>query len=344
MHTHGGNIYKHKVKADFSANLNLLGMPKEVEDAAIEGVKASIHYPDPEVSLLTEKLSEFHGINREWILCGNGAAELIFAFVQAFKPQKALLLAPSFYEYEQALNSVNCTLDSYKLKKDCNFKLDRQILEEDFDGLDMVFLCNPNNPTSQLIQPDLLIDILERCEITKTYCVLDECFLPFVEKNQALSGIKYLQNPYLIILRAFTKTYAMPGIRLGYMLTSNSQVLECMKAGLQPWNVSVVAQYAGVAALALEGFLEETRKELKIQKAFLTEILLECGFEVLGQEGNFIFFHGDKDLATELLAEEIMIRDCSNFRGLSKGYYRIAVRNKEENQLLAQVLRRRRNG
>lgn len=344
MHIHGGNIYKQEVKADFSANLNLLGMPKKVEEAAIEGVRASIHYPDPENKRLREKLGEFHGINQDWIVCGNGAAELIFAFAQTVKPQKALVLAPSFYEYEQALKSVHCELKVYPLKKDHEFILDQEILEEDFNGLDALFLCNPNNPTSQLIESKLLEEIIQKCEKTQTFCVLDECFLPFVERGEERSGIKFLQNPYLIILRAFTKTYAMPGIRLGYLLSSNTQLLEQIKEGLQPWNVSVIAQYAGVAALELEGFLEDTRKELEIQKKYLTNLLQECNYEILGKEGNFIFFYGEDDLAKILLEDGIMIRDCSNFRGLSQGYYRIAVRNKEENQLLAQALRRKNHG
>lgn len=344
MHIHGGNIYKQEVKADFSANLNLLGMPKKVEEAAIEGVRASIHYPDPENKRLREKLGEFHGINQDWIVCGNGAAELIFAFAQTVKPQKALVLAPSFYEYEQALKSVHCKLKVYPLKKDHEFILDQEILEEDFNGLDALFLCNPNNPTSQLIESKLLEEIIQKCEKTQTFCVLDECFLPFVECGEERSGIKLLQNPYLIILRAFTKTYAMPGIRLGYLISSNIQLLEQMKEGLQPWNVSVVAQYAGAAALELEGFLEDTRKELGIQKIFITDLLQECNYKILGKDGNFIFFYGEDDLAKILLEDGIMIRDCSNFRGLSQGYYRIAVRNKEENQLLAQALRRKNHG
>ncbi len=121
-------------------------------------------------------------------------------------------------------------------------------------------------------------------------------------------------------------------------------LLEQMKEGLQPWNVSVVAQYAGVAALELEGFLEDTRKELGIQKIFITDLLQECNYKILGKDGNFIFFYGEDDLAKILLEDGIMIRDCSNFRGLSQGYYRIAVRNKEENQLLAQALRRKNHG
>ena len=344
MHIHGGNIYKNKVKADFSANLNLLGMPESVQKAAIEGVLASQVYPDPDCTLLREKLALLHQIPMDQILCGNGAAELIFALVAEVKPQKALIVAPSFFEYTQALNYVHCEITEYFLKKEHQFCIQEDFLDWIKPELDLVFLCNPNNPTGQLIDPILLEKIVTKATKMNCLCVIDECFLSFVDEKDQYSCSSLIKNNSICILKAFTKIYAMPGIRLGYLIASDQKLLSNMKNGIQPWSVSVVAQKAGVAALDEVEYLNETLNQLKSEKDFLLEQLHLLDYEVYGSAANFIFFKGETNLFQQLLSEGIMIRDCSNFSGLEQGYFRIAVRTRQENCLLIETIRRIRHG
>ena len=344
MHIHGGNIYKNKVKVDFSANLNLLGMPDGVQKAAIEGVLQSEVYPDPECTQLREKLAFTHQIPMDWILCGNGAAELIFSLVAQVRPQKALVLAPSFFEYTQALNYAHCEVTEYLLSEENQFCMGEDFLDWIKPEIDLVFLCNPNNPTGQLIDPSLLQKIIKKVSQMKSLCVVDECFLPFVDPKDQHSCIPFVQNDSVCVLEAFTKIYAMPGIRLGYLISSNQDLLTGIKSGIQPWSVSVVAQNAGVAALDEMDYIHQTQMQLRCEKEYLLEQLNVLGYEVFGSAANFIFFKGEINLFQKLLTEGIMIRDCSNFSGLEKGYYRIAVRTRNENELLIDTLRRIRHG
>ena len=344
MHIHGGNIYKNKVEADFSANLNLLGMPDRVREAAMKGVYQSEAYPDPDCTKLREKLADTHQVPKDWILCGNGAAELIYALVAQVKPQKALVLSPSFFEYTQALNYAHCQITEYFLTKENDFCMGEDFLDWIKPDIDLVFLCNPNNPTGQLIDPILLRRIIEKVHRTKSLCVIDECFLPFVDPQDQYSCIPFVRDISACILKAFTKIYAMPGIRLGYLITSNQELLAGIKSGIQPWSVSVVAQEAGVAALDETDYIHQTHRKLKCEKEYLLEQLSVLGYEVYGSAANFIFFKGETNLFQKLLTERIMIRDCSNFSGLDEGYYRIAVRTRRENDLLIDTLRRIRHG
>lgn len=344
MHIHGGNIYKNKVVADFSANLNFLGMPESVKRAAKEGILCSQSYPDPDTTLLRDKLACYHGIQPEQIICGNGAAELIFALVAEYKPKKALLLAPSFYEYTQALVYHKCLIEEYLLKEETMFCLQEDFLDRMKPDVDIIFLCNPNNPTGQLIDQKILEAIMKKCAQLNILCVIDECFLSFIRQTEDASCISKLADYPICILKAFTKIYAMPGIRLGYLISANESLLSGMKQGMQPWNVSVIAQIAGAAALDEKEYLEKTKIELKKEKDFLLDQLQLLGYKVYGSAANFIFFRGEPSLYKEMLQEGMMIRDCSNFSGLESGFFRIAVRTKKENRMLIEALRRKKHG
>lgn len=344
MHIHGGNIYKNKVRADFSANLNLLGMPETVQKAAIEGVLKSEAYPDPDCAELVKRIANKHHVSYEQVLCGNGAAELIYGLVAEVKPEKALLLAPSFFEYTQALKYCDCSICEYELKEEYDFCIQEDFLEWMKPDIDILFLCNPNNPTGQLIEPTLLNSILIKASQMEILCVMDECFLSFVENEEQKSCISLIEEYPVCILKAFTKIYAMPGIRLGYLISSNRELLKGMRRGMQPWNVSVVAQMAGVAAINETEYVLATQVEVHKEKEFLLEQLHKLRYKTYGSAANFIFFKGESGLYQQLLSEGIMIRDCSNFSGLKEGYYRIAVRTRRENIILIDELRRIKHG
>ena len=161
---HGGDIYRHPDVIDFSVNTNPLGTPESVKRAVQESVAKIEHYPDVRCEALREAISRFEQVNMEEILCGNGAAELFFAAVQAVCPQKALVIAPSFSEYEEALRSVGAEVEYYYLCEEDNFQIREDYVDKLSEEIDMIFLCNPNNPTGQTIDRDMLIKILDRCK------------------------------------------------------------------------------------------------------------------------------------------------------------------------------------
>lgn len=338
---HGGDIYSKSYRLDFSTNINPFGIPDSVKQAAINGIESSIYYPDVQCRKLRNAIAKKEHISPDWIICGNGAAELLFSLVAAKKPKKALLVAPGFAEYEQALKTVNCTIGYYELTKERGFLLGEDYLDALEQQIDIVFLCNPNNPTGLLIPPALLEKIVDICNTKQIFLVLDECFLEFISDeflNPQKKHLPKMQN--LFLLKAFTKMYGMPGLRLGYGLCSDEMLLAHMKQITQPWNVSVPAQFAGIAACEESVFVEETREYIKSERAYLAEELKQLHFKVYDSQANYLFFEAPENLYEVCNHEGILIRDCSNYRGLTRGYYRIAVKSREENEELIRIFKK----
>lgn len=341
QYVHGGDIYRHPDVLDFSANINPLGTPESVIRAAQESMLRVAHYPDAHQEKLKQALSAYEQVPGEWLICGNGAAELIFALVQAVRPKQALIPAPTFAEYEQALRGADCRITYEFLKEENDFRLDVGILNQLTEEVDILFLCNPNNPTGLLTDRELLEKIADVCEEKKIRLVADECFLDFVEGQEQLTLKRKLKaGRKLFILKAFTKRYAMAGLRLGYGISADSELLDAMEQRLQPWNVSIPAQEAGIAALREQSYVERAKMLVRQEKRYLIGELRKLGYQVYDSCANYIFFRGEADLGRKLLQEQIMIRDCSNYPGLTKGYYRIAVRLHQENELLLKAVRK----
>lgn len=338
---HGGDLYSRKIRLDFSANINPYGTPEAVKQAVIDSVSDLGHYPDPYCRELVTAISEFEGVGKEKILCGNGAAELIFSFCRSLGPKKALILDPCFSEYETALRASQCEVAHFALEKETDFQLKRDFLPflEHFDG-DALMLCNPNNPTGQIISREMLEEILTICERRKMFLFIDECFLDLTDGGDCLTMKPYLQtHQNLFLLKAFTKSYGMAGLRLGYCLCGNAPLLRTMGQTVQPWNVSVPAQKAGVAALKQTAFLEKAKQTIREQRAALTGGLRELGLRVIDSHTNYILFYSDRELREPLLEKGIQIRSCANYPGLEAGWYRIAVKLPRENETLLAALK-----
>ena len=343
MHEHGGNIAKYENVIDFSTNVNLAGMPESVRNAAMKGCIDAEQYPEPYSRSLEGEIAEAEGLKEEHIICGNGAAELIFLVTETLKPRKALLCVPTFAEYEEALNAVDCHVAHYVCHAEHDFIIQNDLLDYISEDLDLIFLCNPNNPTGCLIPEKLLRKVVTICRDKKVFLVIDECFLDFTEEGQAISLKSELkQNDRIVIIKAFTKTFAMPGLRLGYALSYNTCLIESIRKRMQPWSISLPAQYAGKAALMEKRYLSESLLILKKERSYLMDQFKNLGYRVYGSEANFIFFDtGDETLFERCLDKGFLIRDCSNFIGLKKGYYRIQVRNRQDNDALLIILRER---
>lgn len=341
MHLHGGDIYVNKNMIDFSANINMLGIPASVIEAACEGVKLSMNYPDIKCGELRKSLSDAEEIPMENIICSNGAAELIFAIVMALKPKKAILPVPSFYEYEQALRNLSeCRIEYEYLKEENNFKLTENILNKIDKDTDIIMLCNPNNPTGMVTERSLLEKILKKCEENNVLLVLDECFNDILDEPfHYTMKDAVLNSDNIFILKAFTKLYGMPGLRLGYGLCKNMQLLDKIHSVIQPWNVSIPAQMAGVAALKEHAYVEDFKNILKGERAFLMEELKKLDIKIYDSRANYIFFKADSDFYKKCYEKGMLIRDCSNYAGLKKGYYRIAVKDHMSNTKLIEAIR-----
>ena len=338
-HIHGGNIYQYEQVLDFSANLNPLGMPKEVRVAAMDAVIRSDHYPDPDCTALKEVISKREHVPTDQIICGCGAAELIYLVLQALRPCRALLINPSFTEYEEAVYATYSEFCYYETGPDLTIKED--YLDALSRGIDVAFLGNPNNPTGLTCSREFLMRVLETCRKNKILLVLDECFLDFLPDKDAYEMTGALEGGYLLILKAFTKSYAMAGLRLGYGMTADKELLMRMEESRQPWSVSVPAQEAGVAALEEVDpkFLEETVQLVTRERSRLEEGLKRFGFTVFPGKANYLFFRSSRtDLKEALLKHGILIRDCSNYLRLKPGDYRIAVRTEAENTRLLEAL------
>lgn len=347
---HGGDIYslqeEMNIEAeailDFSANVNPLGLPKGVAKSMIECLPKVSAYPDPLCRELVCALGEYEDVNKAHIICGNGAADLIFRLVYALKPKKALVLAPTFSEYEEALLAVDCKVCYYDLLETNEFKVSEDLMTQITDELDMVFICNPNNPTGEVIPKSFLKTILQHCNEKKVMLIVDECFNDFLDMPDEYSLKDTLCDAdNLFILKAFTKLYAMAGVRLGYGMTRNIALLEKMGQVGQPWGVSTIAQAAGVAALKEEDYRNETKQLIEEERCYLKEQLNQLGMHVFGSHANYIFFKSPYkvDLKRALRTEGVLIRSCDNYRMLHEDFYRIAIKNHNDNKRLIQLLK-----
>lgn len=341
--THGGDWAGFELEygalpLDFSANTSPLGLPKGVKTAVIQSLEYADRYPDPRCRKLTARLAAHYRVVPESILCGNGAADLIDRLALALQPQNALVTAPTFGEYTVALKRVGCQVQAFPLRQENGFHLTEDFLDWISPETDVVFLCEPNNPTGITTPRPLLERVLERCRETGTLLVVDECFGDFLDRPEEHSMVPKLEE-HLLVLKAFTKFYAMAGLRLGYCLSGNHALLEAMAQAGQPWPVSTPAQAAGAAALEETDYARRLRELILKQRPWLAERLTALGCSVVSGEANYLlFFCPVPELEAKLRLRGVLIRNCANYLGLCPGWYRVAVRTGSENQRLVTAL------
>lgn len=352
---HGGDIYGQKADMDFSVCLNPLGMPPAAAEAAVRGITAGACYPDilcrDLKAALADRLSSFGvPVTRDRILMGNGACELIYLLVQAVrderlaagKPCRVLVPKPGFGEYEAAARAYGCEVSCITLKEEGGFSWPALTEETIPDDTGLIFLCSPNNPTGTVPGPGMILKTAELCGQLGIRLCVDECFLPFSCREKELTAIPYTgQYRSLTVLRAFTKIYAMAGLRLGYLLTGSRAETEQLRRRMQPWNVSVPAQMAGLAALeAGEAYLDETRRITEQEKQRLGKALAEAGAEIIsGSEGNFLLFRAPRSFYREMLGQGILIRRFEPSEGLPEDVFRTGIRSPEENDAFIRILK-----
>ena len=329
--THGGDWAGYRAEfgrdpLDFSANVSPLGLPDGVAEAITAALATADRYPDPLCRALRAKLAVAENVPAESLLCGNGAADLIFRLVLAAKPRTALVTAPTFAEYATALETVGCTVERHFLREENDFAVTEDILNAVHPGIEMVFLCQPNNPTGQLAQPALVEALLHKCEAVGARLVVDECFLDFLPEGDTLSAKRLLQtSKHLVILKAFTKLYGMAGVRLGYCLCTDEALLARMQA-------------AGIAALDETEYVAQVRELIKTQRPILASGLRALGLRVIEGRANYLLFRAPETLGNALRQKGAVLRSCGNYPGLSACWSRPAVRTEQENRQLLALL------
>ncbi len=323
--SHGGDIYSREISLDFSANINPLGMPEAAQDALRAHIADFEAYPDPNCRALRRALAEKEGVGPENIVCGNGAADVIYRLAAAIRPETVLVTAPTFSEYEKAALEAGAEICRYHLREEAGFRTDAGILER-IPPRGAVFLASPNNPDGGILDEGLLKRIDERCRRLGTVLILDGCFGDFAETP--------LRIRPQVVIKAFTKNYAMAGLRLGYAVCEDRILAEKTAARGPCWSVSTPAQIAGLAALGDGDFILRTRRLVARERGFLSAALEGLGFKVYPSKANFLLFRGPVGLDEALLQRKIAIRCCSDYHGLGPEYYRAAVRTREENQRL----------
>ena len=309
-----------KTPLDFSANISPLGLPERVRAAALRAVEMADRYPDPLNRRLCAALADYHSVPASNIVCGSGASDLIYRLCHTLRPKSAAVFVPGFAEYARALRETWCHVTEIPLSAD--FCLTQEQLTQIPQDCELLFLCNPNNPTGLLSGRELLLQLLDLCRERGTVVAMDECFLDFCEDAADCSLVSALaQYPELIIIKAFTKTCAMAGLRLGYVFCGSTELAEKLRDCGQPWAVSVIAEEAGIEALCEEDYVNQLRTLISAERRKMKTALEAVGMRVVPGEANFLLFRcTDYGLAEKLRERGILIRDCANFAGLEKGW------------------------
>lgn len=346
---HGGNTRQiaeqygkdEKDIIDFSANINPLGIPQNVKQVIIDNLTSAEHYPDIDYSRLYQSISLHSHQQQENIIVGNGATELIYEWVQAINPKNALLVEPSFGEYRRALEQTQCDITTHILKETNDFQVNQTLIDSLSDDLDCLFLCTPNNPTGQLIEQALLTEIIDTCEAKKIHLMIDESFMEFVTNPISVEHL-LKSHSYLTILRSLTKYFAIPGLRLGYLLSGNTQLIQSMRTKQRPWTINTFAALAGEHLFSDTNYQIQTKEWLENQQTYLLEKLRKIPkLKVWKTEANYLFFKLTApkiDLQHKLLEHNILIRSCANYIGLNNQFYRVAIKSADNNQRLVTAL------
>ena len=379
MDFHGGNIYKVfreknlKEILDYSSNINPYGIPESLKSRIIENLEILERYPDPDYVELREKLAHLNKVDMSDIVLGNGATEIIFLFMKVINPKKILIVSPTFGEYERAVKAVgtsrnsidlSCSDDNknienkkieieyFELKESDDFNLNIGNLKNELEKkYDLLIICNPNNPTGKFLKLAQTEEILKECNKYDTKLFIDEAFIEFLADGMKESIINTEENKKnLFVTRAFTKFFAIPGLRLGYGMYFDKELEKKISEKKEPWSVNNIAEMAGLTVLDDTEYIEKTLKWIVEEKIYMYEKLNEIsGIKVYETEVNFITGKIDEKLFSEglnvkvlrekMLEQGILIRDASNFKFLDERFFRLAIKDRESNDRVIKVLK-----
>lgn len=355
MAEHGGNVekianqlnVKKEDLIDFSANINPFGMPNNIKQILLHTIKDLEHYPDVEYNKSRQAIAKYEQMDMAHVVLSNGAVQLFFELAVVLKPKNVLLLAPTFLEYAEAFSRMDTTIHYYHLEQQNYFQINLDNYMQHMSCLssgDALVICNPNNPTGTLLTHHQIEQIVKRAEQKGVFVILDEAFIDFVENESQFTFVRYLaQYDNVCITKSLTKFFAIPGIRLGYALTTNTMVLNKLKTYMPPWSVNAFANAIVESLFHDSVYIEKTKQWIVEEKVFLYQKLNEIPYlSVVKPSVNYIFFKCNKpiDLRARLYRENILIRSCANYPTLNDTYYRVAIKSREDNMKLLNALQR----
>ncbi|MBC8414583.1 MAG: threonine-phosphate decarboxylase [Nitrospira sp.] len=349
--SHGGNVYRAAAELglncesliDFSASINPLGVSDRVREAITSGVKQLVNYPDPESFELKNKIAALHGIDPDMVMCGNGSTELIYLLPRVIRPETVLITAPAFAEYERAVKISETKghpvqIREYAPLRENLFQINTAAFKASMKGCDMAFLCNPGNPSGVLTRKEAVLEIAAAARDSRCYLVVDEAFIDCMPEESVVTDVR--DNPYLIVLRSLTKFYALAGLRAGYAVF-HADLADRVTAMKEPWTVNSLAQRASLAALADSEYAERSISLMNGEKIFMEEGLQDLGIEYFPSLANYYLLKLDNAQAviSHLKQRGILVRDCSNFKGLDSTYIRVAVKSRADNEKLLREMK-----
>lgn len=342
LYAHGGNIYEIRHRRgsdilDFSANINPLGIPLQVRKLLRKGISVLEHYPDAQAHRLKVALSRYWKVKEENVLVGNGSTELIYLILNALRPAAVTIPVPSFTEYERAARIAKSKVKFIRLLASEGFCLKTDQIK----NCDTLFFCNPNNPTGNLLMHN-------RQDIEKLptkWIIMDESFMDFLSEEKAHTLItRAAQSKKLIVLRTFTKFFALAGLRVGYAI-AHKHTVQFLQRFQMPWSVNALAQAAAECALSEKEYIRRSRRTIEKERVFLYNAVSRIkGLKPYPSVANFLLIEIENSqftstrLKERLLKKGILIRDCANFRGLDERFVRVAVRSHKENIRLIKAL------
>lgn len=350
-HFHGSDLeqieQEYNIKKEdiisFSANINPLGLSPKLKEYLVANPDLLTTYPDREYTNLRNAISTYTGGNSEHILVGNGATDLTSTIIQTLAPKKAVIFAPTYSEYEKEVALAGGSHLYLPLNVNNNFSYDEPIVFMMIPpDTDLLILCNPNNPTGTILNQIALTKLLEHCKLNHINVLIDETYIEFADDEDSCSAIP-LSTRYdnLIVIRGTSKFFACPGLRLGYAITSNSDLLDQCKASMRPWSVSSIANKAGQIMLQDDEYIKSSKELISTERTrVMNELRKISGLQVFDTHANFCLI---KILNTNFTAKTVfeiaikqglMIRDCGSFPFLGPNYFRLCFMNPEENDKL----------
>lgn len=327
---------------DFSSNVN----PHIISDLGkyvLEGLEKSRSYPDINYTNLRNNISDYIKVDSELIIPGNGATEIIYLLMKSIKRRLAIL-NPTFSEYGRGAKLNNLEIIDFHLKEENNFSIDLDEIQKNMDKFDSLFICNPNNPNGKVKDLNELLDLMIEND---KLLIVDETFMEFVGEEEKYSLInKIEQTPNLFILKAVTKFFGMPGLRLGYGVTSNKQIIKNIYEYKEPWTINSFAENLSNYLFKDKEYINGSKDYYINERKFMLEELRKLSrLKVYDTDTNFVLIKLDDDEANSLKLElfekyNILIRDASNFIGLDKSYIRVAIKSHNDNKVLIESLRK----
>lgn len=331
----------------FGANVNPLGLSAQVRRTLAEHLDVITSYPDREYDALRSAIASYCGVLQDTVMVGNGSTELISLFIQCRRPKHAVILAPTYSEYERELSLCGGICTYYHLKAEQDFCLNLEELEQALsDDTQLLILCNPNNPTSGLITCRQMQELVSLCAARQIFVLVDETYVEFapnIEEATAVGLTKQYHN--LAVLRGVSKFFAAPGLRLGYAVTGDKELLSYIQNNKNPWTINSVADLAGRLMFADTDYIEATRTLIQSERIRIYERLQQLkGLKVFYPYANFFLVRiENKDLNADLLfdaaiRQKMMLRNCAGFPSLDARYFRFCIMLPEQNEKLLQFL------